>query len=83
MPITREEMKHLPPIDSRLERAAKLARIRQLCAPPEITRGNTCGTCEWSWASGHRGELLCANPDSPHCYDLVPESLTCAEHVTA
>jgi toxin ParE1/3/4 len=29
------------------------------------------------------GELLCANRDSPHCYDVVPETLKCTEHAAS
>jgi hypothetical protein len=39
-----------------------------------------CGSCAWSWATGNKAELLCLNPESPHCYDVVPDRLACTEH---
>ena len=33
----------------------------------------------WSWAAGKEGQLLCLNPESPFCYDIVPSHLTCPD----
>jgi hypothetical protein len=47
--------------------------------PGPIPKQRVCGECGWSWAVGKHGQLLCANPESPHCYDVVPVDMRCSQ----
>jgi hypothetical protein len=48
-------------------------------SPGPHPRERICGYCGWSWAAGKRGQLLCANPESPYCYDVVSVDMKCSQ----
>jgi hypothetical protein len=63
----------LPPSRSIYRPRSGRHKIRQPLAE------RSCGYCGWSWAAGKKGQLLCMNPESPYCYDIVPADLSCQE----
>ena len=54
-------------------------RRRERRRPRRVPRRRICGRCGWSLYAGKNGWLLCANPDSPYCYDMVEVGMSCPE----